>query len=199
MFNGVAMLGPDNAWAVGRGKDAHALVEHWNGTAWTVAAVPAPSVPSGWTFASATLTGVSARSATDIWAVGSVTANRSGSTQTRPLALHYDGTSWAGTPTPANATVTVSTVLNAVTAVAANDVWSVGDISDTTGQTPVGGTLTMHWNGSVWSRVAGPNGASGSSLLTGVSASPGGGDVQAAGFDVLGPSACRTLVLRDTP
>jgi hypothetical protein len=248
MFNGVAALGPDDAWAVGRGKDAHALVEHWNGTAWTVVPVPAPTVPPGWTFASAALTGVSARTATDIWAVGSVTANRSGSTQTRTLALHYDGTSWTITPTPADATVTVSTVLNAVTAVGRDDVWSVGtlstsngatlpgrlviqhwngriwssvtapalqgelagvtarspddvwavgDIADTTGPTPAGGTLTLHWDGSAWSRVASPNGASGSSLLTAVGATPGGGDVWAAGFDVLGPSAYRTLVLRD--
>jgi hypothetical protein len=250
MFNGVATLGSDNAWAVGRGKDAHPLVEHWNGTSWTVAAVPTPPVPSGWTFASAILNGISARSATDIWAIGSVTANRSGSTRTSTLALHYDGTSWKITPTPSNPAVTVDTALNAVTAVGPNDVWSVGqtstingttlpgtlviqhwngtawssvttpalqgelkgvtarsatdvwavgDISDTSGQTPVGGTLTMHWNGTAWSRVDSPNGASGSSLLTGVSATPGGGDVWAAGFDVLGASAYRTLILRNTP
>jgi hypothetical protein len=57
----------------------------------------------------------------------------------------------------------------------------------------------MHWNGSTWSRVDSPNGASGNSLLTGVSATPGGGDVWAAGLDVLGPSAPRTLILRNTP
>jgi hypothetical protein len=250
MFNGVATLGPDNAWAVGRGKDAHPLVEHWDGTSWTIAAVPAPPVPSGWTFAGATLTGISARSATDIWAVGSVTANRDVSTQTRTLALHYDGTSWKITPTPSNASLTVDTVLNAVTAVAPNDVWSVGrfstidgttvpnalvvqhwngtawssvtvpafqgglngvaarsatdvwavgDFSDSTGTTPVARTLTLHWNGSAWSKVDSPNGGSGDSIVNGVSATPGGGDVWAAGFDLLAPSTYRTLILRNTP
>jgi hypothetical protein len=250
MFNGVATFGPGNAWAVGRGKDAHALVEHWDGASWTVAPVPTPAVPPGWTFVSATLTGISARSATDIWAVGSATANKGVSTQTRTLALHYDGTSWKITPTPTDAAVTINTVLNGVTAVAANDVWSVGKAStingttvpnalviqhwngtawssvttpafqggltgvaarsatdvwavgsffDNSGTTPAGGTLTMHWNGSAWSKVDSPNGASGASILSGASATPGGGDVWAAGFDVLGASTYRTLVLRNTP
>jgi hypothetical protein len=63
MFTGVATLGPDDAWAVGRGKDAHALVEHWNGTTWSSVAAPALQ---------GELAGVTARSATDVWAVGDI-------------------------------------------------------------------------------------------------------------------------------
>jgi hypothetical protein len=29
-------VGPGNAWAAWRGRDEHALVEHWNGMAWSV-------------------------------------------------------------------------------------------------------------------------------------------------------------------
>jgi hypothetical protein len=250
VFNAVAAITPSNAWAVGRAKDAHALVEHWDGTAWTVVPVPAPTPPPGWTFTSANLTGISARSATDIWAVGSFNANQSTSTQARTLAMHFDGTAWTVVPTPTGTTVTVNTELKGVTAVAANDVWSVGqasssigatipnplviqhwngrvwstvatpalqgdltgvaarsatdvwavgDLVDGSGTIPTDRTLTLHWNGSAWSVVDSPNGASGDSLLNGVSATPGGGDLWAAGFNLLAPSTYRTLVLRNTP
>ncbi|MBO2450198.1 hypothetical protein J4573_24055 [Actinomadura barringtoniae] len=246
MFNGVATLDAGNAWAVGRGKDARALVEHWDGTAWSVVPVPAPSVPAGSTLASVTLSGVSARSATDIWAVGSFSAVMSTNVLTKSLAMHFDGTSWTVVPTPSNASSTVATALNGVTAVAANDVWSVGQLStsngttlpntmviqhwngtawssvttpalqggltgvaarsagdvwavgsatDTSGNVPVSKTLTLHWDGSTWTRAASPNGSSGESLVNGVSATPGGGDVWAAGFDISG----RTLLLRNSP
>jgi hypothetical protein len=244
VFTGVAALAPDNAWAVGRGLDARALVEHWDGAEWAVVPTPAPPVPAGWTLAGATLNGVSARSASDIWAVGTVTANMGVSTQNRTLAMHYDGVSWKVVPTPTNNTTTVSNQLNAVAAVAPNDVWSVGQVTTSNGTTPSQATVIQHWNGSAWSTVpapvrggfsgvaarsatdvwavggftdasgaagsilhwdgtawsktAAPDGAAGS-VLTGVSATPGGGDVWASGFDVLGPSNDRTVILRNTP
>ncbi|MFB4302462.1 hypothetical protein [Actinomadura sp. NTSP31] len=244
VFTGVAALAPDNAWAVGRGLDARALVEHWNGTSWTVAPTPAPPVPAGWTVAGATLNGVSARSADDIWAVGTVTAIMGVTTQDRTLAMHYDGTSWKITPTPTNGTTTVGNQLNAVTAITPKDVWSVGKVATSNGTTPTQTTVIQHWNGTVWSSVpapvrggftgvaarsatdvwavgdfsdgsgaagsilhwngsawsktAAPDGATGS-ILTGAAATPGGGDVWASGFDLLGPSDYRTVILRNTP
>ena len=57
----------NNVWAVG-GRDmtpvpasGQSLIEHWNGTAWSVA----PAVPTV-----GILNGVAARSSTDVWAVG---------------------------------------------------------------------------------------------------------------------------------
>jgi len=250
MFNGVATLSASNAWAVGRGKDARALVEHWDGTAWSVVPVPAPSAPAGSTLAGVSLSGVSARSASDIWAVGSFSAVLNTNVLTKSLAMHYDGTSWKVVPTPSNQSSTVATALNGVTALAANDVWSVGRLSTTNGTTlpnamviqhwngtswssvttpalqggltgvaarsandiwavgagidasgtvPVNKTLTLHWDGSAWTRATSPNGSSGESLLNGVGATPGGGDVWAVGFNVGGASSDKTLVLRNSP
>ena len=65
-LNGVVSFGPTNAWVVGRGRNGAALVEHWNGAAWSVVPVPTPAGA-----ASSQLSGISARSPSDIWAVGS--------------------------------------------------------------------------------------------------------------------------------
>ena len=246
MLNGVAALTPTNAWAVGRGKDAHALIEHWDGTTWTITPTPTPTPPPGWTFTGATLNAVTARTSTDIWAVGSFTSLQNTTSRTRTLALHYNGTTWQITPTP---TTAIDTDLTATTALAANDVWTVGtastingttppdplviqhwngtawttvahpavtggrlkgiaarssgdiwavgDFFDNTTTTPTGGTLTLHWDGTAWTKVASPNGSSGSSLLNAASATPS--DVWAVGFDVLGSNTYRTLALRNTP
>jgi hypothetical protein len=43
---------------------SHTLIEHWNGSAWTI--VPSPNVGSG----NNSLAAVAARSANDVWAVG---------------------------------------------------------------------------------------------------------------------------------
>ena len=84
----VADLSPANAWAVGQGKDARPLAEHWDGTAWSVVPVPVPAVPSGTSFANATLSRISAVSATDIWAVGTTTAIQGTSVVRFTLAMH---------------------------------------------------------------------------------------------------------------
>src|SRR5436305_546774 len=67
VLSGVAALTASNAWAVG-GYDTggtglnHTLIEHWNGTAWSI--VPTPDSPPG------VLNAVDAVSASDVWAVG---------------------------------------------------------------------------------------------------------------------------------
>src|SRR5262249_4578151 len=59
----VAAVASNNVWVVG--GSGGLLIEHWNGTQWSVLSAPVPSdVP-------ARLTSLSARSASDIWAVGS--------------------------------------------------------------------------------------------------------------------------------
>jgi hypothetical protein len=67
----VTVLGPRNAWAVGYyvptgGGHTRTLVEHWNGTRWTI--VPSPNPISG---SDNFLKGGDAVSASNIWAVGS--------------------------------------------------------------------------------------------------------------------------------
>src|SRR5205823_2753337 len=68
ILSGVATVGPDDAWAVGAfstggtGRN-RALVEHWDGSAWSVVPVPDPDGSDG-------LSKVAAVSSTDVWAVG---------------------------------------------------------------------------------------------------------------------------------
>jgi hypothetical protein len=176
---GVAVLSPCNAWAVGLSsngpKDMSSLIEHWNGSSWTVtpSAVPG-SVSSG-------LFGVHAISAADIWAVGGYSDGAAG----RTLILHWNGTAWKQVPSPSPAGFPG---LNAVDAVSARDVWAVGDYS-----TPAGNrTLIEHWNGRAWRQVASPTPGK-SVALTGVAA-VSGSNAWAVG-DFLGPHGDQTLIL----
>jgi hypothetical protein len=95
----VTAVAPDNVWAVGfgtTGKDPRilgtTLIEHFNGTSWSIVTSPVP--PGG------SLAGVAAVSANDIWAVGSIMGTNN---VDRTLTLHFDGTSWSVIASP-NAT-----------------------------------------------------------------------------------------------
>jgi hypothetical protein len=164
---GVADLSPADAWAVGQGKDARPLAEHWDGSAWSIVSVPVPAVPAGTGFANASLTGISALSPTDIWAVGTTTAIQTQSLAvTRfTLAEHWNGTAWSIVKT---ANTAEPTALNGVTAISANNAWAVGNsfnnVHDTSA-TVADHAVIEHWNGTTWSIVASPG-----TLLAGVSA-----------------------------
>ena len=135
MLRDVAALSPTDAWAVGFGTNYQALVEHWDGTSWSI--VPVTGVPSD-----SPLYGVQAFADDDVWAVGS--------TGDRGLIVHWDGASWSPVPfpTPAGATYTF---LQKVAGVAPDDVWATGASEGTTDQ-----LLFLHWNGSAWSMVSAP-------------------------------------------
>ena len=146
-------------WAVGQvtshtGQNftSAPLIEHWNGTTWAVSPISASTLGSG----DHTLAGIAALSPTDVWAVGQTTTqDASGSRLELPLIVHWDGSAWKTVSSP---TVAGSTYyyLNAVTAIASNDVWAVGSDADA-GFLPNGengsGSLIEHWNGSAWSVV----------------------------------------------
>lgn len=64
-FAGVAVLGPDDVWAVG-GRDRHTLAAHWDGTSWVVTPTADPGRVTN------TLLEVAEAPGTDcLWAVGS--------------------------------------------------------------------------------------------------------------------------------
>ena len=95
-LSGVSVLSASDAWAVGASGRGHTpfspqktLVLHWNGTRWTQ--VPAPSPRGTGTSPFTVLTGVSARSPSDAWAVGCACTNDFDTT----LVLHWNGTAWA--------------------------------------------------------------------------------------------------------
>jgi hypothetical protein len=156
-LDGVVAFSPTNAWAVGRSATARALVEHWDGTAWSIVPVPDPTPPVGGTLASAMLTGVSAVSPTDIWAVGSYSLGGIALTGLT-LTMHYDGTAWTVVRSPNIPGGTTfnpeRTVLNAVAAAGHSDVWAVGNIFTTDGTNAAAKAEVMHWDGVAWRFVA---------------------------------------------
>ncbi len=142
-LRGVAALAAGNVWTVGRSRAGTALVEHWDGTAWTVTTTPTVS---------AGLDGVAAVSPTNIWAVGDAVTNPDGTHAA--LIMHYDGTSWQRVANPVSLPAAFTgTALTSVSAVNATDIWAVGATTDQLG---LAQPLIEHWNGTAWSRVANP-------------------------------------------
>jgi hypothetical protein len=90
------------------------------------------------------LTGASARTSTDAWAVGEQFA-AAGQAPPPPVSYHWNGTAWSLVATPA---LGVSSSLLSVSASTATDAWAVG-------MSVLGkhddSTLMEHWNGTAWS------------------------------------------------
>ena len=79
-------ISTNNVWAVGFCDNFSGdLVEHWDGTSWSVVSSPAFNGTND------ILHGISADASNDVWAVG----NSGGG-----LILHFDGTSWSRTVLP---------------------------------------------------------------------------------------------------
>jgi hypothetical protein len=101
------------------------VVEHWDGTSWSI--VPSPN-PNGINpIHGSRLNGIAAISANDIWAVGT--------NEDATLTEHWDGTRWRviNSPSPGQ-----SNSLSGVTALSDGTVAAVGfQFSSTTGTTPL--------------------------------------------------------------
>jgi hypothetical protein len=142
---GVDALTGGTAWAVGEalGPDflPRTLVEHFDGTRWTV--VPSPT-PGGNGF----LYGVTASSDRDVWAVGT---ERDATGTLHSLAEHFDGASWsvARTPDPGGA----GNMFYAVAERGPGDVWATGQ---RIGSRSPDDALVEHFDGVRWSTVDGP-------------------------------------------
>jgi len=110
------------------------------GTAWHRVPSPSPAHQSG---DANQLSGVAVFSATDAWAVGwSLSFSGLGY---KTLAEHWDGTRWSVVPT-ANTAMRNNT-LRAVSVLAPDDVWAVGQQDDGSGNAM---TLVEHWDGYRW-------------------------------------------------
>jgi hypothetical protein len=143
-LNGVAALSATNVWAVGFHTATNGayvtLIEHWNGTGWSVVASPSPNSTVN------VLNAVAATGPSDVWAVGY--QNGGGS---QPLVVHFNGTSWTVVPTPPRPS---GSVLNSVSAISPTNAWAVGTYPASTGGQV---TLVEHWNGTSWSVIPSPN------------------------------------------
>jgi hypothetical protein len=165
----VAALAANDVWAVGNYSSEatnhwpQPLVEHWDGTAWSVVESPALGTSSE-------LHGVAALAPDDIWAVGFSYATRY-----ETLILHWDGTSWTRVPSPNVGRY--GNGLWGVSAVGPDDVWAVGEGNN--GSV----SLTLHWNGSDWSVVPSPNSTNEYNSVLDVSTSSSD-DVWAVGYSL---------------
>lgn len=145
---GTVAISDTDAWAAGAFTDTngdHALLEHWNGSVWSIVAAPAPPGTNDRLF------GMSATSSHDVWAVGNYfnTADN----HFEPLIEHFDGANWSITPAPNGGAK--FNLLRAVSARTAGNAWAVGQYFD-----PLSGrtlTLAEHWNGRTWSLEPGLN------------------------------------------
>jgi hypothetical protein len=104
------------------------LIEHWDGTSWTV--VSSPNRNGSSTNGNNLLSGIAAVSATDIWAVGYTTDPTTGFQRT--LTEHWDGTTWSAIASP-NATASGSDTLAGASALAGGTVVAVGTAYDGSG------------------------------------------------------------------
>jgi len=150
-LSSVSGAAADDVWAVGESSTAtcnnmwsicvSGLIEHWNGTAWSIVTTPAVGFTQE-------LVGVYALASNDVWAVGDAWVVNTANPYSLPLVLHYDGTSWTQIAQP----FTQTAVLNSVYGSASNDVWVVGDGVNT--------PIALHWNGTAFAQVAFPSAVS---------------------------------------
>jgi hypothetical protein len=141
-LNGVSAVSANDIWAVGYSQNPTSgafstLIEHWNGTQWSVVTSPNPGLSSNYLYS------VKAVASGNVLAVGQA-LNKSGPDQ--PLVEQWNGSSWGVVSTP---TTSNSSTLFGVAATTTN-AWAVGNFlaSNTTGtqnfaqQTGNAG----HWN-----------------------------------------------------
>lgn len=152
----VAAVASDDAWVVGARGDgylprSHALIEHWNGARWSV--VHVPRLPASFLYS------VSAAGPRSAWAVGATyrsdRAGRFVSRRTRPLLLHWNGSSWREQSLSLDRG---AVTLDKVVATGPSSVWvvSTGQENSATGLP----SLIAHWNGTRWQEVPLPFGRS---------------------------------------
>ena len=135
-----------NCWAVGGtfvslngGGGPSSLVEHWNGTSWTVgsgATIPGSTASLLWD--------VTCVTGSDCWAVGVDEPGNSGDPS--PLAEQWNGSTWSVVPTP-----DLTGYLFSVTCVTSSDCWAAGTTATDDGNSdPLNGFI-LHWDGTSWS------------------------------------------------
>lgn len=189
MLTGVSSMSAANAWGVGlfyRAKPGvtagtaptGALIEHWDGTSWSIVPNPASARPGD------ELSALAVVSPANIWAVGRE-QNATGTVV--PLVEHWNGSAWRTLPVPAGS---APSALYAVSAHGAGDVWAVGDQTKP-GTKNVAVPLAEHWNGRSWAVASLPD--VGNALLTGVYAASSA-DVWAT---VYTPAAVPAVFLHD--
>ncbi len=172
LFFGLSAASPSDVWAVGVSmvddQGPRDLIEHWNGTAWSIVASPDHGA----------LWSVAAVSPSDVWAVGGLSsASIFDALPTKTQILHWNGTTWNVVPSPDPGSK--SNQLSSVVAVAATNVWAVGSYA---GDDGVKHPLIERWDGAAWHVIASPAPPGpGRSVLSAIARIPGANQLWAVG------------------
>jgi hypothetical protein len=150
----VKSLANNDAWAVGTsahstGIPGRTLIEHWNGTSWSIVSSPNPDGTQN------LLRAVDGVAANDVWAVGATGHDGYGGDPVGSLVLHWNGSAWSQVTIPGSGGAFSTTELTDVVAISANDVWAVGKGFSFTyfQQVP----YLLHYNGTTWTHSTIPN------------------------------------------
>ena len=135
-FTSVSAVASNNVWAVGFSLSvvnnvnvSTPLVEHFNGTSWSIQTTPATG---------GKLNAVTAVSATDVWAVGG--------TGSADLIENFNGTTWSIVQAPSPPTNDPS--LGGISVVSSTDIFAIGDNGK--GNFP----QILQFNGTTWTSLA---------------------------------------------
>jgi hypothetical protein len=152
-FFDISAQSPTDIWAVGQRDivplgNGRSMMMHYNGTAWQ-------EVASSLGVSSA-LYGVTSTKSNGTWAVGYIDDRTNEGAGTRQLALRLSGNTFQVTNQPPRARR--FSFLNAVEAIAPNDVWTVGETAgiNTRGRVGTSVPLIQHWDGTYWIPVDAP-------------------------------------------
>lgn len=176
-LNGITAIAPDNIYAAGYQPGPKGvvlpLVEHFDGTQWTIVQGLPTGSATGNVLSSITSTGPN-----DVWAIGDSVDEPTVSIQT--MTLHFDGAQWSLVPSPnvLPKEFLNDNVLLAVSAVSSSDVTAVGAFG-----APgffSASTMVLHWDGSQWSIVDSPSPSGFTELFAVAALAPD--NVYAAGF-----------------
>jgi hypothetical protein len=125
-ISAVTAISPANAWAVGEDTGATSaiggstLIEHWNGSSWSVVPSPTPGADPG-------LSGVAARGPNDVYAVGDNLPSVNGGV-VQGLILRWNGSTWAQDTDPTDGSY--SPLFAAAAVPGAAEEWAVGTVSN---------------------------------------------------------------------
>jgi len=157
VLSDVDAIAGGSVWIVGHiGNET--LTLRWDGVQFI--RVPSPNVGT----ISSSLSGVDIRAADDVWAVGGSSRRVNWSTtEGDGLAMHWDGSTWTVFPSISSAGDGF-VGLSDVSVISADDAWAVGTLAcfadlpnkaDGTSCPDPGymHAVTLHWNGSTWTRV----------------------------------------------
>jgi len=182
----VAQASASDLWSVGYAYNQttrfdSTLTEHWNGRSWAIVPSPSPGTQRkcGSGYSGSVLTGVTAIAGSDVWATGWICSPYEGY-PAQTLTEHWNGSQWTVASSPNESEADYS-VLQAVAAVATNDVWAVGNYQEGGGQYQWN-TLIEHWDGTQWSIVESPNVAGADENYLNAVTAASSSDVWAVGY-----------------